>query len=293
MKNITFLTCLLAFFLGISSTQAQSPSSGRTSLTLKNDGRVMEDIGRIQAITFDPDGSLYALEPAGRRLIKINDDGIQLSQTASFGRPTDIVMAGFQIWVTDPMRGQISRFDRRLANLADLRELVSQESRIRLSGVVSAAITSGDVIVMLDSYEQRLYMVNVKGWVIDTIEGFGDLRTPMTTPVRVEVSKSGKIAVADESNGYVYIFDRFGSFLYLINTAQKNSGFNIVGLAWEEDTLWIGNSNGLEVYSEYGSMITSWNHSYFGGPIIDLAIDMDRLAVASDGFIAFYRIVRE
>ncbi len=262
---------------------------GQAPPVLELESRVDEGVESITAVTFDPDGSLYALEPQGRRLLKIEPDGSVSSQSGGFFRPTDVVMAGFELWVLDPPRGWIARYDRRLANLSPIRKLMETEASIPLNGIISAAFSSGDVITLLDSYEQQLYLVTLEGRLIDIIEGFGNLPVSMISPVRVEIAADGRIAVADESARAVFLFDRFGGY---VSVAPFPGAFTRgpLGVAWQGKRLWAGGRDGLVVYNENRDLIAMWPREQIGGDVLDLAVDGDRLAVATETGVRFFRI---
>jgi len=277
--------------------------------------RDSERAGNIIAVTISPDGSLYFLEDGANTLVCLSSNGSFIGKTGGFGfgedsfhKPTDLTFVGLELWVSDPLGGRIIRFDRRLAPLDVLSETgIDRINRIKRDNEnytferpVSLAQAENGDLVILEQDRQEVLMLDASGRLLRTIGQYGEVPQPLVSPNRLEISEKGVIAITDPGNRSIFLFDRFGSFLQQIlykdiQDKQDNrtllAGESLSGVDWRGDELWVCGAWGLARLDNRLQLIQIWSNDFFPGGVQDLAIDRDRLVVASGKSLMVYRIV--
>ncbi|MDP8205454.1 MAG: hypothetical protein P9L92_02220 [Candidatus Electryonea clarkiae] len=251
--------------------------------------------GPVTALVFDPDGSLYALEETGRRIIHVSNDGRYLAQAGGFGfgegafhKPADITMVGFEIWVSDVLGGRIVRFDRYFAPLGIFGKTLNEDDYLPFDRPVSVAHSlSGDIIV-IESDRNEALLIDDEGRLIDRFAEYGESEFGLISPSRAEISSSGIIAIADEGRGAVLLFDRFGSPRGIRPYPLPDKG--PLGITWQDNNLWMCGVEGVAVFTP-DNKSKVWSKETFPAPVLDIAAQGDRLAVAIGNSVKIYRVV--
>ncbi len=276
---------------------------GAVVLRLQPDGELsgLPEAGRgrehFLAVTFDLEGKLYLLEESGQRLIELDPRGRYLRETGGFGYgagtfrgATDIVQAGFELWVADPFAGRIVRFDRWLAPLDAITgaDGGGGEDAFAFDRPVSVARAASGDLVVLERDRQEALLLDLEGRLIDRIGEYGDTGGGLVAPRRVEIAGDGRIAIADPGRRETVLFDRFGSFLRRLPWTLPGRG--PLGLAWSDGRLWVCGEGGLAVYGAESAPRQLWPASLFGGPPEDVAAAPGRIAVAAGSTLRLFHV---
>ncbi len=253
-------------------------------------------VGPIKAITFDPDGSLYILEESKSRIIHLDTDLKYISHAGGFGfgegsfrDPSDIVMVGFELWVCDPLGGRIIRFDRHFAPLGAFGGTLDEEDDFPFERPVSLTKTSNGDIALIEGDLQEVLLLDINGRLIERV-GYGKTNIQLVSPVRIVSGRMGQIAIVDEDRDDIIMLDIYGSFKGI----QKSpfSDTPIKGLAFQDKKIWICGEEGIVVRTGGGETIGSWDQNFFGGPVNDIDVQDNILAVVVEKCVKTYRIER-
>lgn len=255
----------------------------------------INDVPQLQAVAFDPDGSLYVLDRAGLRLLKLTQSGELLQQAGGFGfgegsfrGPTDVALAGFEVWVCDLQGGSIQRFNRRLVSLGTIESTQQNRFDLNFRQPVSVSLAPNGDIVVLDSDRQQAVILDREGRAVDVIAQFTDLDQTLLRPVRLEISSQGIMALADPGTGSTLVFDQFGSFQQLLSWTFSGTGPS--GLTWWSRTLFVCGDGGLLAYDENQQPAGEWKREFFDGDCVDVAVHGRTLAVGTRTRIHLFTI---
>ncbi|MBS1261271.1 MAG: hypothetical protein MAG453_00592 [Calditrichaeota bacterium] len=255
------------------------------------------EVGRVIAVDFHPEGGVVLLENANLRLLQYDRAGRFVTEAGGFGfeqgglrGAKDITAAGFEIWIADPFAGFIARYDAWLAPLDPWTGARQRGSEVPFERPVSVARAGSGDVVVLESDRAEALLIDPQGRLVERIGAFGELPEGFIEPRRVEISRSGTIAVADPGRGAVHLFDRFGSPRG--HRPWTGGGEGPTSIAWMGDSLWVGGAGRVVLLDERGRTVLSLARDSAGGPVRDLACDGSRLAVAAGSTVRRFRIVR-
>lgn len=251
----------------------------------------------IVAITWSNDGTLLMLDAHGQRLLEVKQRvAVEVAGGFGFGKgslrgATDVNLAGFETWICDPLAGRIVRLDARYAPLDPLTSVKGSDGseRITLERPGSVARSSMGDIAILEMDLAEVLLLDSDGVLLRRVAGFGENSQPLLSPMRVEVSPSSVIAIADPGSASAILTDRFGTVLG--QRAWTLGGRGPTGLAFYGEQLLLAGEEGVILYDESGEQIVAWPASLFGGPVRDIAVNGDVIATAVNSFIRTFQIL--
>jgi len=228
------------------------------------------------------------------RVILLDGNGNYLDETGgtgfgldSFLDIADLSNGGFELWVNDPLNGQINRFDRWLSPLDPLKEYTENGLAKNLDRPASSARSGSGDILVLESDLSEILLLDNNLELIERIGKYGDMEINLVSPSRIEFSDKGLFAVADPGQKLAILFDRFGSFQK--NIRWVSDGVGPSAIYFYDDFIFLSGEDGVGLYDLDGNEIQRWSSETFNGKVYDIAILRDKLIVASDS-VQFYRI---
>ncbi len=246
----------------------------------------------IESVSFAPDGTLFALESHSRTIIHADTTGKILSFGGGYGsgqstfqEPSDILVNGFDLMVSDRSEGKIQIFDLRLNPQGELSSSGEYERPISLGRMIN-----GDILV-LDEDRLELIRIGATTGEAHSLIEYGELPQPFIQPVKLQISDSGEIILGDRGNGSIYHFDEYGSLFHTINREGEDQTIN--GLAWYEGRILIASENGLILISTLGEVHGSWSTEELGTNPLDVGVFHKTIAVSGIDGIFFFRLAEE
>ncbi|MCB2201106.1 hypothetical protein KQI63_17035 [bacterium] len=255
----------------------------------------LDQPGALAAIAWSPWGDLIALEVPGQRILRLDDRLTLLETTGGFGfgdgstrGASDLTIAGFEIWISDPPAGRIVRYDRWLAALTPFTTGEDGSSSFSLERPVSIAQAPSGDLALIEQDRQELVLLDPEGRLLERVAGFGESDRGLNEPSRVEFSPSGQIAVCDPGKRVLLLLDRFGSLLKEIPWPMEGAGPSSV--AFHGTSIILAGDAGLVLLDKKGDELMRWGGETIALPITDLAIHGNKLVVASDQVMRLYTI---
>jgi sugar lactone lactonase YvrE len=205
--------------------------------------RLMEPFG----VAFDKQGNWYICEYKGRRITKVDSKGISATfagravdsqepegATADqlrFNDPHGLVIGkDQQMYVADTLNHRVVRIDLKTGRA----ETVAGTGQAGYSGDGGPAIKAmfnqlfavdihqaGDKLYITDLRNRRIRLLNLKSGIVTTIAGNGQEGVPADGAVAIDNPLVDPRAVAVDSKGNVYILERRGNALRLLNRQGK------------------------------------------------------------------------
>ncbi len=253
------------------------------------------NVGTIIAVDFHPKGGYVLIESTNQRLLHFDNKGVFVDEAGGFGfgegsfrGATDITQAGFEIWISDPLAGQIIRYDLWLAPLEPWTGTLERGVEAQFLRPVSVArAASGDVVV-IEQDRAELLLLDPEGRLVERVGSFGEMNRRLVDPVRVEISPSGIIAIADPGQQAVFLFDRFGNPRGY--RPWNDAGYGPTSIAWLGELMFVAGPERLRLLNPRGQIIHEWDSALFGGPIHDLACDDETLLIAVGSTVLRFRV---
>ena len=242
------ITLFLIFIAGFGATQStkveciagcgEGPNPGPAMLA-----KLIEPFG----IAFDKEGNGYICEYKGQKLSKVTRDGFITTfagsgtqgyrgdgapaRDAVFNDPHGLVIAKDQrLYVADTLNHCIRQIDLKsglISTIAGTGEAGfsgdgAVATKARFNGVYGIDINrSGDRIYVADLVNRRIRMVNLKTHIISTIAGNGERGIPTDGAEAAQSPLADPRAVAVDSKGNVYVLERGGNALRVVDKEGK------------------------------------------------------------------------
>jgi hypothetical protein len=190
----------------------------------------------------DVDGSLYILDPLGRRVQRRARDGRPLQVYV-----TDPTVASLRDLALDPVRGRLLAVDALNRQLVAFRPLGTSSELLPLYGEPRNAVTSFDAIAVgpdalyaIDGRCACLARLDFDGRVLET---FGHER--VRKPERLAVDRYGRLFVADRGDSSIKVFR--GTALEETIPLARLGLLEATDLAYAEPWLYVADAPGVQV----------------------------------------------
>jgi sugar lactone lactonase YvrE len=259
------MTCLAALALVAFSGGADPAGSGRLELVAGGgeggDGSPADRARLVGpfGLAFDPAGTLYFVELSGQRVRTIGPDGLvrTIAGTGRKGEGGDggpaakaefnamhslaITKTG-DIYVADTLNNRVRRIDPRTGQITTIAG-TGRRGFAGDGGPATQAEFNGIYCIALDEAEESLYLadlenrrirvVNLKSGVVSTVAGNGtrgvpqdgsDARSaPLVDPRAVAVDGRGNVYILERSGHALRVVDRTGKIRTVAGTGAKGS----------------------------------------------------------------------
>ena len=198
-------------------------------------GVAMKQIRFIEpfGIAFDKAGNSYVIEYKGSRLIKADTAGrtsLLLDQKDLHEPHGLLINRAQQMFIADTHNNRVLRIDIKTGK----RETIAGNGQKGFSGdggkATEAAFNgifaidlnpAGDRLYITDLTNRRVRMVNLKTNIVTTIAGNGQSAVPADGAVAAESPLVDPRATASDSHGNVYILERRGNALRVVDKAGR------------------------------------------------------------------------
>ncbi len=189
-------------------------------------GKAGSGVGQFknpQAISVDPQGSIYVCDTDNHRIQKFDTQGVFQRQIGGFGwgreqfyQPMDIqARSALDIFIADFQNQRIERYDRELNYLSSLHSDGANGERLQFTRPIGIAFSQQRELFIVDDENQRVLKMNSQGaaefFFGDFKWGQGNLQRPR----QIEVAQDERVLVVDEAAAAIFVFDYFGNFLTL------------------------------------------------------------------------------
>jgi len=292
------LLVLIFTLLHVSESAAQ-----KSPVTLDYEGffgtlpKSVSEPGPIVAITELADGRIALLESSDNRILIFSPKGDFLIETGGFGlgdgglrSAGDIASVGFELWACDPLANRIVRYDSWMAPLDPFTADVQSSGDPLFDRPISVSRSVFGDLTLLEADLGEAVMLDAEGRLIERILTFGRTGQSLIQPRRVETSEKGTVAIADPGLHAVVLLDRFGNKQRVLGWKLPGSGPS--GLCWAKESLWMSGEGGVQLVSEEGRTLASWQASQFGGPVADIVVVGDRALLTVGNRVQVWRIKR-
>ncbi len=207
-------------------------------------------------VAFGSRGTWYICEHKGERIISVDSSGIAspfagtgiagysgnggLAKEATFFDPHDILVRGLNMWIADTGNHcvrQISLNTRRIRTIAGTPEAgFSGDGKAlewaRFDGVFAIATDkSSRRLYVADLNNRRIRVIDFGGNLVTTVAGNGEKGVPEDGANAVESPLVDPRAVAVDSKDNLYILERSGNALRVVN--RKGKIFTLIAPAQE------------------------------------------------------------
>jgi sugar lactone lactonase YvrE len=198
-------------------------------------------------VAFDQKGDGYICEHEGQKIIKVDSQGlislfagfgvlsfggkIQQTNQAAFNHPHGLVIAqDQQMYVADTLNHRVQKIDLKsgeISTIAGTGEAGFSGDggpaiRAAFNGIYSIDVTqAGDRIYLADLENRRVRWVDLKSGVVRTLAGNGAQGVPADGVDAVNAPLVDPRAVAADSKGKVYILERGGNALRVVDSRGK------------------------------------------------------------------------
>ncbi|MFN7919991.1 MAG: hypothetical protein U0Q16_07840 [Bryobacteraceae bacterium] len=184
-------------------------------------------------IVFDKAGNSYVIEYKGNRLIRFDPNGkpTVLLTDKDVHEPHGVVIApNQQLFIADTHNNRVLRMDlktRELVTVAGTGDAGfagdgGPAVQAKFKGIFAIDLApAGDKLYIADLTNRRVRMVNLKSGIVSTIAGTGESAEPTDGADAAKSPLVDPRAVAADDRGNVYILERRGNALRVVDRAGR------------------------------------------------------------------------
>jgi sugar lactone lactonase YvrE len=184
-------------------------------------------------VAFDRAGVMYIIEYKGERLLKVDPQGqtAVLVEAGKLHEPHGLVIARDQkMYVADTHNNQVKVVDRSTGAITLLagtgekgyRGDGGPAAKASFNGIFAISLNPrGDTLLVTDLTNRRIRAIDLKTGVVSLVAGNGEQGVPADGAVAKESPLSDPRAAAADSKGNVYILERRGNALRVVDRAGK------------------------------------------------------------------------
>jgi len=289
--SLVFFVLLLSFCN--SSAAYKLEPAGR--MVLPEDVKAIEN--DISCLCYLSGTGITFIESETQRLVLLDENLKFIDETGGFGfgessfqSASDILDAGFEIWICDPQSSSIKRFDRWLSPLPPFKEYLDNENRIAFERPLSASRFSNGDIAILEMDKSEILLLDSETRLIEKVASYGELSESLISPIKLKYSPNGNLVVTDPGSNKAMLFDRFGSANGVRNWSFDKNGPE--SICFYENTLWLSGKNGVIAYDESGEILNIWSKETFSGEVKNIIIFENHLIVAVNNQIQRFKIIK-
>jgi DNA-binding beta-propeller fold protein YncE len=245
MRNGLFLASLI--LLGLSQSRAE-----QTTLVAGGTGSEGEPAAKARldgpfGVDFDRSGNMFIVEMTGQRVLQVDPKGIltRLAGTGKKGNEGDggqalkaefngmhslAVAPGGDIYLADTWNNRVRKIDVKTGTIAAFAGTGEKgysgdggpAAKATFGGVYCLAFApKGDKLYLADLDNRRIRMVDLKTAVVTTVAGNGEKGVPKDGADAVKAPLVDPRAVAVDGKGNVYILERSGHALRVVDSQGK------------------------------------------------------------------------
>jgi sugar lactone lactonase YvrE len=243
VKSISVFLFLLAPFLSAATRITCVAGCGDAAQNTALDAKFVEPF----AVAFDKQGNWYVCEHKGERIVRIDNagkasvlagtgqtgysgDGGAASQATMFDPHGIVITANQQMYVADTRNHTIRKIDLRTGSIST----VAGTGKAGFSGDGGPATKadfdgtfaidvdpSGRNLYVADLGNRRVRKINLKSGIVTTIAGNGEKGVPQDGADASASPLADPRAVAADSKGNVYVLERGGNALRVVDKTGK------------------------------------------------------------------------
>lgn len=254
-------------------------------------------VGRPTGVAIAENGDVYTVDYANKRVsvfsrtgaFKFSFNKIAEGKQKTLAAPVNVDVAGNEVWVTD----------RNLSSIFIFGLDGTYKRRFKPAGLPKGyfgplAITVKDNRVAMtdigDTTKHRIVLASENGQVAKTVGSTLQVKRPEESPGKfmfpsgIAVAKDGRVFVSDGNNKRVQVFDRNGTFKYVVNTSGVPRGIDLD----TKDRLYVVDAlaHVVSIYTASGTKIVEFGSQGFGPGQFsfpnDVAIGPDNRIYVSD-----------
>lgn len=217
--------------------------SGGDGSTAK-EAKLVEPFG----VAFDHAGSMYIIELSGQRLLKVDPKGIVTTVAGTLGKkghdgdggpaakatfngPHSLVIDGQDnIYIADTLNHCVRKIDAKTGTISTIAGTGKKgntgdggpAAKADLGGIYCIALDpKGERLYLADLDNRRIRVVNLATGVIGTVAGSGEKGVPPDGADAVKAPLVDPRAVAVDAKGNVWVLERGGHALRVVDTTGK------------------------------------------------------------------------
>lgn len=174
----------------------------------------------------DAGGDLYITDVVRKQVVIFNEKFEYRGEIGgdSIFKPTDVVVAGDTVLVTDPLNNRINAYNKSTRQLIyTFPEGASTGDENWLYNPLNLCVAKGKIYVT-DFGDSRIKIFNMKGEYISAVGSYGAGLSQFVRPKGVAVDKEENIYVVDAGFENVQIFNKEGQLLMFFGGPYKSQG---------------------------------------------------------------------
>lgn len=227
------------------------------------------------AIASDMRGLIYIVDRGRHQLLQFHPDSLEVLSVGGFGQsleefddPRDLSVTTLDVFVADYNNSRISRFDRELNALSELRSV--EAPPFDFDRVISVAVSSQLDLFILEDGSKKIIKFDRFSSPTVTFGGIFETFGQLLDPRQIELDGKSSLFVSDPAQGAIVVFDYLGNFLRNLehpDLAQPQAlhwGANKILFATDSE------SANIFLYSENLSFIQSLTVHTNGEAIVDI-----------------------
>lgn len=170
------------------------------------------------AIASDMRGQIYIIDRGRHQLLQFYPDSMEIFSVGGFGQsleefddPRDLSVTTLDVFVADYNNSRISRFDRELNALSELRSI--QDPPFDFDRVLSVAVSSQLDLFLLEDGSKKIIKFDRFSTPTVTFGGIFETYGQLLDPRHIELDGKSRLFVSDPAQGAIVVFDYLGNFL--------------------------------------------------------------------------------
>lgn len=170
------------------------------------------------AIASDMRGMIYIVDRGRHQLLQFHPDSMEIASVGGFGQsleefddPRDLSVTTLDVFVADYNNSRISRFDRELNALSELRSV--QDPPFDFDRALSVAVSSQLDLFILEDGSKKIIKFDRFSSPTVTFGGIFETFGQLLDPRQIELDGKSRLFVSDPAQGAIIVFDYLGNFL--------------------------------------------------------------------------------
>lgn len=216
MTSLKYLMCLVA----ISTLAFAGEKQYKLIYNSNFEARVASqvEIQNAAAIDVDVRGTLYIVDSGRHQLLQISPDAKEVIAVGGFGQsleefdnPRDVATTTLDVFIADYNNNRISRFDKNLNALSELRS--KQAAPFDFERVISVAVSSQLDLFILEDGSKKIIKFDRFSSPSVTFGGIYETYGQLLDPRQLELDNKSRLFVTDPAQSAVIVFDYLGNYL--------------------------------------------------------------------------------
>ncbi|MEL6820521.1 MAG: NHL repeat-containing protein [Calditrichota bacterium] len=227
------------------------------------------------AIASDIQGLIYIVDRGRHQLLQFHPDSMAIFSVGGFGQsleefddPRDLSVTTLDVFVADYNNSRISRFDRELNALSELRSI--QDPPFDFDRALSVAVSSQLDLFILEDGSKKIIKFDRFSSPTVTFGGIFETYGQLLDPQQIELDGKSRLFVSDPAQGAIVVFDYLGNY---VRNLEHPDLTQPKALHWSNDKMLFAadsESANIFLFSESLSFIQSFTINTSGEAIIDI-----------------------